>query len=138
MTNRNKLEKANSRKREWLKEGKCRECGDENPIKSNFCLKCYLIRVAAKRLGTGSYWKDLMNLMEKQNFTCALTGDKLKWGGDVELDHIIPKFRGGKDELNNVRWVTKDANRIKRSLMDSELFEICQKMLTFSKSCNIA
>ena len=123
-------------RRQWIKDKKCRGCGDGNTIKGDFCLQCYLINVSAKRLGTGRYWKDLMNLMKKQNFTCALTGDKLKWGGDIELDHIIPKSRGGKDELSNVRWVSKIANRVKQSLIDSELFEICQKMLTFSKSYN--
>jgi 5-methylcytosine-specific restriction endonuclease McrA len=129
MTNKNKLEKANLRKKKWLKEGKCRECGDENPIKSNFCLKCYLIRVAAKRLGTGSYWKDLIALMENQSFLCALTGDKLVWGGEIELDHIIPESKDGGKILSNVRWVTKDANRIKQYLTDLELKSLCQKIL---------
>ncbi|MDO8610982.1 MAG: hypothetical protein Q7R95_10665 [bacterium] len=129
MTNKNKLEKANLRKKKWLKEGKCRECGDGYPIKSNFCLKCYLIRVAAKRLGTGSYWKDLISIMEKQEFLCALTGDKLVWGGEIELDHIIPESKGGEKILSNVRWVTKDANRIKQYLTDLELKNLCQKIL---------
>ena len=85
--------------------------------------------MAAKRLGTGSYWKDLIALMENQSFLCALTGDKLVWGGEIKLDHIIPESKDGGKILSNVRWVTKDANRIKQYLTDLELKSLCQKIL---------
>lgn len=126
-------DKWNKKRANWLKDGKCRACGRDKLNNNKLCLKCYLISVSAERLGTGKYWKDLLTLMENQNFTCVLTGDKLSWDSDIELDHIIPESRGGKKELNNVRWVTKMANRVKQNLIDGELFEICQKILTYSK-----
>ena len=63
-------------------------------------------------------------LWRSQLGLCALTGVKLTTENS-ELDHIIPKSRGGSHELTNLRWVTKLANRLKRDLLDSELIEAC-------------
>lgn len=132
MRNREKeYEKRYAKKRQWLLDGKCRECGAEK-IKRNpcaYCLKHYLIGVANGRLGSGKYWKDIMLLLEKQNFRCALTGDTISFDDNIELDHIIPSSKKGLSELNNVRWVTKEANRLKQNLSDTELLLICQKVI---------
>ena len=53
---------------------------------------------------------------------------------DIEIDHIIPKNRGGKDELSNVQWVTKQANCFKSDRTESELFELCNKIVTTIKN----
>jgi len=53
---------------------------------------------------------------------------------DIELDHILPVYRGGKNELSNVQWVTKQANWFKRALTENELIELCEKIvLTLKK-----
>ncbi len=126
MKNREReYEKRYAKKRQWLLDGKCRECGSDDVIKSNFCLKDYLIRVSAKRLGTGSHWKELISLLEKQNFKCALTSKQISFKDGIELDHIVPISKQGTKQLSNVRWVTKEANRLKQNLTDAELKELC-------------
>ena len=70
-----------------------------------------------------------MLLLEKQNFKCALTGDTISWDDNIELDHIIPSSKKGLSELSNVRWVSKDANRLKQNLSDTELLNICHKVI---------
>lgn len=75
------------------------------------------------------YWEELELLIGKQNYKCALTGDNISFNDDIELDHIIPTTRNGKNELSNVRWVTRQSNRLKNNLTDDELREICLKII---------
>ena len=129
MRNRTKEYEARKMQRKiWHLSGQCRQCGDKEIVKSHFCEKCYLIRVSAKRLGSGKYWRELKELLENQKFKCALTGDKISFD-NMELDHILPTTRKGKSELSNVRWVTKEANRLKQNLTDKELKILCNKIL---------
>lgn len=48
---------------------------------------------------------------------------------NIELDHILPRYRKGKDELSNVQWVTSRANWFKRAWTQEELLEICTKIV---------
>lgn len=67
---------------------------------------------------------DLWKLWKRQRGLCALSGRPLT--KTAEIDHIIPKVRGGTGDLCNLRWVTKEANRAKRDLMDDEFISLCQ------------
>lgn len=42
---------------------------------------------------------------ERQNYECKECGESLFNGEPVELHHIVPKCKGGKDELKNLIWV---------------------------------
>ena len=67
MRNRTKEYEALKMQRKiWHLSGQCRQCGDKEIVKSHFCEKCYLIRVSAKRLGSGKYWRELKELLENQ------------------------------------------------------------------------
>lgn len=72
---------------------------------------------------------DLMNLWIKQNGLCDLTGRKLD--KSAHLDHIIPLKRGGKTELNNLRWVCPDVNYAKRNLTDEEFIKLNEDVIRF-------
>ena len=91
------------------------------------------MKISYARLGTSKYWKELKELIENQNFKCALTGDAISFEDNIELDHILPSYRGGSDELSNVQWVTKQANWFKRALTENELIELCEKIITTLK-----
>lgn len=65
----------------------------------------------------------LRELWERQRGICGLTGKEL--GPDAELDHIVPRARGGSLALVNVRWVTPQANRAKRDMLDEEFLALC-------------
>ena len=112
-----------------MENGLCNQCGKETIKGKNQCEKHYLMQVSLDRLGSRKYWKELKELIEKQNYKCALTGDIISFNDNIELDHILPTSRKGTNELSNVRWVTKQANRLKQNLTDIELKELCKKIL---------
>ena len=70
---------------------------------------------------------DLSRLWKKQRGRCALTGEKLD--RSAEVDHILPKARGGSDDLENLRWVTQIVNRSKRDLTDEEFTALCTDVM---------
>ncbi|HEA30094.1 MAG TPA: HNH endonuclease [Leeuwenhoekiella sp.] len=71
--------------------------------------------------------KQLKSLWDKQQGHCALTGRPL--GKDPQLDHIIPKTRGGTDCYENSRWLCEEANQAKRNLLDSEFLQLCREVM---------
>ena len=75
--------------------------------------------------------KQLKALWNKQQGLCALTGQPL--GLDPQLDHIVPKTRGGDSCYENSRWLCADANQAKRNLLDSEFLKLCQEVVSWSK-----
>lgn len=113
----------------WKKEERCTQCGKETIKDKNVCEKHYLMSISYKRLGSGKYWKELKEVIEKQNYKCALTGDIISFNDNIELDHILPTSRKGTNELSNVCWVTKEANRLKQNLTNKELKILCNKII---------
>lgn len=67
---------------------------------------------------------DLWKLWHRQRGLCALSGRKLD--RTAEIDHRLPKVRGGNDQIGNLQWVTKGANRAKRDLTDAEFLALCR------------
>lgn len=127
--NKRRVDYRKRRKLEWKENGLCNQCGKETIKGKNQCEKHYLMQVSLDRLGSSKYWKELKELIEKQNYKCALTGDIISFNDNIELDHILPTSRKGTNELSNVRWVTKQANRLKNNLTDKELKILCNKIL---------
>lgn len=70
----------------------------------------------------------LAQMWKLQRGRCALTGQRLN-RANAELDHILPKARGGNGSIENLRWVTKQANRAKRDLTDAEFFSLCSSVM---------
>ncbi len=62
---------------------------------------------------------------------CYITGeqfdpyDSTQWS----LDHILPKSRGGTNDLTNAGQTTKMANQMKSSMTLEELLDMCEKIL---------
>lgn len=52
------------------------------------------------------------NIMIRDNFTCQYTGKKLK-KSECDIDHIIPKSKGGKNSWDNMVVCSKEINRKK-------------------------
>jgi 5-methylcytosine-specific restriction endonuclease McrA len=67
-------------------------------------------------------------LWDSQDGRCGLTGRPLT-PANAELDHIIPRKRGGSSELDNLRWVCVEANRAKRDLLDEEFLALCTNVV---------
>jgi len=78
----------------------------------------------ALRLRNGISAKMLARLWKEQRGLCALSGEKM--GRDAEIDHKMPRARGGTDYIGNLQWVTPIANMAKRDLTDAEFAELCR------------
>lgn len=72
-------------------------------------------------------YKQLAALWKKQRGRCALTGRRLDRTAD--LDHIIPKTRGGGDNVGNLRWLCREVNMVKRNLTDDEFLTLCGEVM---------
>ena len=66
------------------------------------------------------------------NPNCYITGEQFDPNDSTQwsLDHIMPKSRGGTNELSNAGQTTKMANQMKSSMTMEELFDMCEKILT--------
>ena len=56
----------------------------------------------------------------RDNFHCMYCGQELASNNDYELDHIIPKIKGGKDHYLNLAASCRDCNRIKSNKTPEE------------------
>ena len=70
---------------------------------------------------------DLASIWRKQKGLCVLTGRKLD--RTAQLDHILPKARGGTDYKQNLRWICEEANIAKRHMTDEEFFTLCKSVM---------
>ena len=73
---------------------------------------------------------DLWKLAKRQKLRCALSGQRLI-RSNISVDHIIPKSKGGINELSNIRLVLKSINIAKQTMTDDEFVELCRGVVNF-------
>lgn len=71
----------------------------------------------------------LLELLETQNYKCALTGCDLS-PEDVSVDHCVPTSRGGQHCIENMQLVTKAMNKLKGTLTNAELLALCKQVVS--------
>lgn len=74
--------------------------------------------------------KMLWSLWKEQRGRCALTGIRLT-RYNCELDHIVPRSKGGSNERSNLRWLLDDVNQAKYNLTDEEFLSLCRSVVAF-------
>lgn len=75
--------------------------------------------------------KELRNLIDRQQYRCALTGMELE--PDIaDADHIIPVSRGGDHSIENVQVVHRDVNQAKGTMTNDEFIQLCRKVVTWA------
>lgn len=70
----------------------------------------------AEERGYGTEWRKLRKLVLKRaSYLCQCS--ECKRHGRVriatEVDHIVPKFKGGTDELSNLQAINRDCHKSK-------------------------
>lgn len=70
--------------------------------------------------------RELVDLMMRQHAACALCGERLE---DRHLDHIVPKSRGGLEEIGNYQWLCPPCNMAKSSFTNEEFIAHIRKIL---------
>jgi predicted DNA-binding protein YlxM (UPF0122 family) len=68
---------------------------------------------------------ELMELIERQGFRCALTGQVIDDPSTASLDHIEPVSNGGNNKIDNLQWVLNDVNIMKGTFSQKRFIEIC-------------
>lgn len=71
---------------------------------------------------------DLMNLVDSQQYRCALSGIELT-PETAALDHITPVASGGKHAIDNLQWLNCEVNRMKGMLSVEVFIDICRRVV---------
>ena len=64
-------------------------------------------------------WKP-RNVFIRDNFTCMYCGKRHLSGADLTIDHVIPRYRGGRDTFENTVTACKQCNNRKGGRTPSE------------------
>jgi len=72
----------------------------------------------------------LKAIWDRQGGLCGLTGQPLDFE-TAQLDHILPRSRGGSYDESNLRWTTKHANEAKGGMTDDEFLVLCNQVAEF-------
>ena len=76
---------------------------------------------------------NVMQLLEYQQFRCALTGRKLE-PDTASLDHILPVRSGGEHVIENSQVLHKDVNRAKTTMTSEEFIQLCREVVVHSSA----
>lgn len=76
--------------------------------------------------------KDVVDKISS-NPVCYLTGKNidLQNGSSYHLDHIIPTYKGGTNDLDNLGICIAEANQAKGTLSVEELYQLCELILAW-------
>lgn len=87
------------------------------------------IMAADTRQGVGNRngvgHKQLLELLERQQYRCALTGIELT-PETSSLDHMLPVSRGGSHGIDNVQIILQRVNAAKGTMTNEEFIETCR------------
>jgi hypothetical protein len=120
---------SNRRRNGFHAAGQCVQCGSPRDTKKKFCSQCILNTAARRWLGDSGRANELRQLLIRQDFRCAYTGEKLEVGGNASVDHIHLRIKGGADEISNLQWVTWTVNRSKSAMTHREFLDMCRKVV---------
>lgn len=101
-------------------------CKKEQAGKSKYCLEHWIRSIARKYSEDKNRQESfdtvaLLELWQKQNGCCAITGIPLIPGSTATIDHVLPVSKGGTNEVSNLRFVHYAVNLFKKDSTDSEL-----------------
>ena len=69
--------------------------------------------------------------LEPEKAKCYLTGREidLRQTYDYHLDHIVPRSKGGTNDLDNLGVTCKEANQAKGDMLTGEFIDLCKDVL---------
>jgi hypothetical protein len=71
--------------------------------------------------------KQIMELIERQEFRCALSGRELT-PETASLDHVLPLSRGGTHDISNLCVVHHHVNAAKGTMTVDEFVAMCREV----------
>lgn len=100
------------------------------PVDEEGAKRNELVEKASKKKKRKATSDGLMELLNKQDMRCALSGIELTIDTS-RLDHIVPVSAGGEDCIENLQWVHADVNRAKGVLSQSEFIKLCKRVAAY-------
>ena len=86
-------------------------------------------RVPSRRAKTNVTLNTILDLLEEQDYACALTGEPLD-PDSAALDHVLPISRGGESKIENAQILHASVNRAKHTMTNDEFIEMCRKVVS--------
>jgi CRISPR/Cas system Type II protein with McrA/HNH and RuvC-like nuclease domain len=77
--------------------------------------------------------KKLLQLVNAQEFKCALTGQELS-PPRASIDHIVPLSKGGAHAMHNLQVIDRDINLAKGKMTNAEFIEMCRLVVFHANS----
>ncbi|MDH5657449.1 MAG: HNH endonuclease [Spirochaetia bacterium] len=74
--------------------------------------------------------QDFYDLLESQEYRCALTGRELK-PENTTAEHIVPLRMGGRHELKNIYLIDQNVSRLKRYLSEEEVIRAAADIVRY-------
>ena len=96
----------------------------ESKLKRN-PIKCTLQDAAIAWLGTSKRWIELQELFNKQLGKCYYSGLPIEIRKNAQLDHTVPRNRGGENTIDNLRWVHEIVNQMKSDIPEDQFLQFC-------------
>ena len=105
----------------------------KNTLNRNLSLKIQVFSRVKKGYKNMAFTvKDFLDKVG-DNPKCSLTGkpiDLMK-PRTYQLDHIVPKSKGGENNLDNCQLVCKEANMAKHNLSTEEFVKLCREVVEY-------
>jgi len=67
---------------------------------------------------------ELMAMLKRQKYKCALSGAKLK-PETAQLDHVEPLAEGGTNNIENLQWLDGQVNKAKGTMSQADFVRMC-------------
>ncbi len=107
--------------------GCCRDCHVRDlPLHGGRCEMCYFKNASVRHFGSTSQWEKLKARFEAQGRRCAYSGVDLELGRNASLDHIVAKFKGGSNAIENLHWVALACNEIKGTRSEEDFLRVVE------------
>ncbi|MBC8350455.1 MAG: hypothetical protein H8E66_00615 [Planctomycetes bacterium] len=72
--------------------------------------------------------REVLELLERQDYRCALTGRKLEPDSSA-LDHILAVSRGGEHCIANAQVLHREVNQAKGTMTNEEFIQLCREVV---------
>ncbi len=119
------------RRQRLLLLGLCPQCNEPKNDDGYRCANCYFKSAAAAAGQSVVFADKLKEKFESQGGRCAYTGEPLVIGQNCSLDHILPVSRGGDSRIDNLQWVTKQVNSIKRDILEADFLALIKAIYDY-------
>lgn len=110
--------------REGVVELKCETCGKYyislNKKQRWCCVKCYNTRKKDECNTQRAFLKLRWEILIRDNFSCVYCGRNPSVGAIMQIDHVIPRKRDGKNNKENLVTACQECNNGKRDVLIPE------------------